>query len=52
MGGIGMALNFAIMLGTARFFPAPRQEILDLVDSIREPEGLTPAVEIEEAPEH
>jgi cation/acetate symporter len=51
IGAIGMLLIFAATLLAAPFFPKPREEILQLVDSIREPEGLTPVVEIEEAAE-
>ena len=34
-----------------RLVPGP-QSVQDLIDSIREPEGVGPAVEIEAAPEH
>ena len=52
IGSIGMLLNFAITLGLARFFPAPGTEAQELVDSIREPEGVGPAVDIERAMDH
>ena len=52
IGSVGMALNFVVTLALTPFFPAPRKEVQDLVDSVREPEGQAPAVAIETAPEH
>ena len=52
IGAIGMALNFAVTLGLTPFFAGPSETIKDLVDSLREPEGETPAVVIETTPEH
>ena len=52
IGTIGMLLNFAVTLGLTPFFPKPGEKIQDMIDSVREPEGAGPAVEIEDAPEH
>ncbi|WP_428261135.1 sodium:solute symporter family protein [Haliangium sp.] len=52
IGVIGMLLNAGVTLGLTYAFPPPSQEVQDLVDSVREPEGDSPAVEIETAPEH
>lgn len=51
-GMIGMTLNFAVTLALTPFFPAPSPETVALIDSVREPEGDSPAVDIEDAPEH
>jgi cation/acetate symporter len=52
IGTIGMLVNFGVTIGLTPFFPAPDERIQDLVDKVREPEGWSPAVEIEDAPEH
>ncbi len=52
IGSIGMIINFAVTLGTMHFFPRPSQKIQDMIDSVREPEGVGPAVNIETAAEH
>jgi len=52
IGTLGMALNFVVTLALTPLFPPPSQATRDLVDSVREPEGAGPAVEIEAAPEH
>lgn len=52
VGTIGMLLNFGVTLVLMPFFPGPRPEIAAMVESIREPEGASPAPDIEEAPEH
>jgi cation/acetate symporter len=52
IGSVGMLLNFAVTLGLTPFFPEPSQEVRDLIDSVREPEGEPPAVAIETAPQH
>jgi len=41
IGTIGMLLNFAVTLGLTPFCPAPTEATRDLVDSVREPEGVT-----------
>ena len=50
-GTLGMLLNFVVTLAMTPLYPAPSQATQDLVDSIREPEGVGPAVVIESAPE-
>jgi len=52
IGTVGMVLNFAVTLSLTPFFPRPPESIRDMVDSVREPEGFGPAVQIETAPEH
>ena len=52
IGTIGMLLNFAVTLSLTPFFPAPSAEIQRMVDAIREPEGVGPAVAIEAAIDH
>lgn len=52
IGVLGMIVNFAVTLILTPFFPAPRREVQDMVDSVREPEGLSPAPVIDEAVEH
>jgi len=52
IGTVGMLLNFAVTLGLTPFFPAPSAKIQRMVDAIREPEGVGPAVDIEAAIDH
>ncbi|MCP4265118.1 MAG: cation acetate symporter [Candidatus Brocadiaceae bacterium] len=52
IGTIGMVLNFTTTLALTPFFLAPSRKSQDMVDSVREPEGVGPAIEIETAPEH
>jgi cation/acetate symporter len=52
IGTVGMLLNFAVTLGLTPFFKKPSAKVQDMVDSVREPEGFGPAVDIETAPEH
>ncbi|MGA0332320.1 MAG: VC_2705 family sodium/solute symporter, partial [Kiritimatiellia bacterium] len=52
IGTIGMLLNFAVTLILTPFFPAPPSRILEMIDSVREPEGFGPALDIETAPMH
>lgn len=52
IGTIGMFLNFAVTLGLTPFFPPPPPKIQEMIDSVREPEGFGPALEIESAPMH
>ena len=52
IGVAGMLINFAVTIGLTRLFPPPSKEARDMVDSVREPEGAGPAIDIEEAPEH
>lgn len=52
IGTVGMLLNFIVTLILVPFFRSPDKKVQDMVDSVREPEGVGPAVEIETAPEH
>lgn len=52
IGAIGMLVNFAVTLALTPFTKPPTEEIQSMVDSVREPEGLSPAVVVEDAPEH
>ncbi|MCP4002264.1 MAG: cation acetate symporter, partial [Gammaproteobacteria bacterium] len=52
IGTIGMLLNFIVTLILMPFFRTPDKKVQDMVDSVREPEGVGPAIEIETAPEH
>jgi cation/acetate symporter len=44
IGFIGMLLNFAVALVVNRFFPAPPQEVQDIVEDIRIPSGAGEAI--------
>ncbi len=52
IGSVGMVLNFAVTLGLTPFCKSPSEAVKDMVDSVREPEGVGPAVDIDSAPEH
>lgn len=52
IGTVGMLINFIVTLGLTPFFSGPSEKVKALVDSVREPEGEVPAVQIESAPEH
>ena len=52
IGAVGMLLNFVVTLSLTPFMAPPSQQVRDMVDSVREPEGAGPAVDIEAAPEH
>ena len=52
IGTIGMLLNFAITLILVLFFQKPSIKAQEMVDSVREPEGAGPAIEIESASEN
>jgi cation/acetate symporter len=52
IGAVGMVLNLVVTLVLTPMFPPPTQEVQDLVESIREPEGDSPAVLIEGTPGH
>lgn len=52
IGAVGLVLNFAVTLALTPLCPAPSQRVRDMIDRIREPEGVGPAVKIETAPEH
>ena len=52
IGTIGMLVNFGVTILLTPLFPAPDARVQELVDKVREPEGWSPAVDIEDAPEH
>lgn len=52
IGSIGMLLNFVVTLVLTPFTAPPSREAQEIVDRIREPEGLSPPVVIEEGPSH
>ncbi len=52
IGAVGMVVNFAVTLALTPFTAAPTQEVQDMVDSVREPEGLSPAILVDDAPDH
>lgn len=52
IGTVGMLFNFAVTLILTPFFPAPPPRILEMIDSVREPEGFGPALDIDAAPMH
>ncbi len=47
IGAVGMVVNFAVTLGLTPFFPAPDAGVQELIRSIREPEGVGPALNID-----
>ena len=52
IGTIGMLLNFAVTLALTPLCPEPDQKTKQMVESIREPEGAGPALQIESTPNH
>ena len=52
IGVVGMALNFAVTLGLTPFCRPPSTDVQRMIDAIREPEGVGPAVDIEAAIDH
>jgi cation/acetate symporter len=52
IGTIGMLINFVVTLAMSVVCGPPSQEIQDMVESIREPEGAGEGVVIEDAMEH
>ncbi|MDP0500233.1 MAG: sodium:solute symporter family protein [Verrucomicrobiota bacterium JB022] len=52
IGAIGMVLNFVVTLVLTPFTPRPSEEVVALIDGVREPEGFSPATDIEGAMEH
>lgn len=52
IGTVGMLLNFAVTLLLTPLFRGPSEKTRDMIDSVREPEGVGPAVNIEAVPEH
>ena len=52
IGTVGMVLNFIVTLALTPLCKPPSEKIKALVDSVREPEGAGPGVQIEAAPGH
>ncbi len=52
IGTVGMLINFAVTLGLTPFCSPPSDDVKLMIESIREPEGVGPAVEIESAASH
>jgi len=52
IGTIGMLVNFAVTLALTPLCKPPSDSVKLMIESIREPEGVGIAVEIETAPEH
>jgi cation/acetate symporter len=52
IGAVGMVMNLIVTLVLTPLCKAPTKEVQDLVQSIREPEGQSPAVYIEGSPSH
>ena len=52
IGTVGMVVNFAVTLALTPLCRPPSQQVQDMVEGIREPEGFGPAVQIETATEH
>lgn len=52
IGTVGMVLNFIVTLGLTPFCREPSEEVKELVDLVREPEGEISVLEIESTPQH
>lgn len=52
IGTLGMLVNFAVTLALTPFFAPPSKRVMEMVDKVREPEGWSPAVDIESGSEH
>ncbi|MFP4204458.1 MAG: sodium:solute symporter family protein [Opitutales bacterium] len=52
IGAFGMLINFAVTISLTPFFAAPSEKIQDLIDQVREPEGWSPPINIDESSEH
>jgi cation/acetate symporter len=52
IGAVGMLLNFIVTLTLMPFFRAPDKKAQDMVDSVREPEGVGPAIKLETLSDH
>jgi len=50
IGTVGMLVNFALTLGLTPFFPPPSAGVIDMIESIHEPEDAGPAIVIEATP--
>ena len=52
IGVVGMGLNFAVTLGMTPFCEPPPDNVKRMIDSVREPEGLEPMVDIPAVVDH
>ncbi|MDP6923409.1 MAG: hypothetical protein R2568_06510 [Candidatus Scalindua sp.] len=52
IGAVGMLLNFIVTLILMSFFRAPDKKAQDMIDSVREPEGVGPAIKLETLYDH
>ena len=51
IGFVGALINFCLALGLTPFFKRPSEAVRAMIETIREPEGSGPALDIETAPE-
>jgi len=51
IGTVGMMLNFAVALTVSRLTPPPPQEVMDILDNLRMPDHVGPAIILDEATE-
>jgi len=52
IGTIGMVLNFIVTLSLTPLCKKPNEKVQAMIDSVREPEGISPAAQIETASGH
>jgi len=52
IGTFGMVVNLVVTIVLTPFFPAPSDRVKQMVDRVREPEGWSPPVNIEESIDH
>lgn len=52
IGTLGMLLNVIVTVSLTPFFAPPSKRVMALIDKVREPEGWSPAVDIEAAQDH
>ncbi len=52
IGAFGMLVNFAVTIILTPFTKPPTEAVCEMVDAVREPEGLSPAINVDDAPEH
>ncbi|MCF6286992.1 MAG: cation acetate symporter, partial [Candidatus Hydrogenedentes bacterium] len=51
IGTVGMMLNFAVALIVSRMTPPPPQEVMDILDDLRMPDHVGPALILDESTE-
>jgi len=52
IGTFGMIVNFVVTIALTPLFPPPPEKVRALVDQVREPEGWSPPINIDEGAEH